>query len=322
MAFETGTDVMVGLRIGAEPGGALLRAVGHDGQMAHGFNIERELHQRLRGPVPPEVIAWVEREVGGGVVEQEPLEGGRSAAIHRLILDRGKDLVVQRFVLDWISEEPWVPANEALVLELLADTQVPTPRLVSADPAGALMGVPTVLMTALPDHVVWDPQDLDAWIDALVSILMTIHQTEVTGSLRSWEAYAPEQVPPVWTQHRWAWERAIAAYEDDRPASDRVFLHRDFHPGNILWANGRISGVVDWTSSCAGPPEEDVAHCRVNLAGHHGQAIADRFLDRWMQATGRTEYHPYWDLLDVVSMGGSQPDPRLDEFVASAAARL
>lgn len=44
------------------------------------------------------------------------------------------------------------------------------------------------------------------------------------------------------------------------------------------------------------------------------------FLDRWLRATGRPEYHPHWDLLDVfVSMGGAGPSPRLDEFVATAA---
>lgn len=88
-------------------------------------------------------------------------------------------------------------------------------------------------------------------------------------------------------------------------------------PEEIAWVEREIGGRV-----LVGPLEEDVAHCRVNLSGHHGQAIADQFLDRWLEATGRTEYHPYWDLLDVVSMGGSTPYPRLDEFVASAAGRL
>jgi len=99
-------------------------------------------------------------------------------------------------------------------------------------------------------------------------------------------------------------------------------VHRDFHPGNLLWDNDRVSGVVDWVASCVGPPEEDVAHCRVNLARQHGQPTADRFLDLWLHATGRTDYDPYWDLVDAVSMGGGAPNPELDAFVAAAAARL
>lgn len=290
--------------------------------MAYGFDIEAALHDQLRGTVPAEVLAWVERQVGRRVVDQQPLEGGRAAAVHRLRLDAGDDLVLQRFVLEWVLEEPWTPANEALVFELLADTAVPAPRLVAVDPDGRSTGTPTVLMSALPGAVVWDPPDLDPWLDGLIESMITIHQVEPSAKLRDWEPYAPEDVPPAWTNHRWAWERAVAAYEDERPASDRVFLHRDFHPGNVLWQRGRISGIVDWGSSCAGPPEEDVAHCRVNLAIHHGQAVADEFLTRWLRATGRTEYHPYWDLLDVVSMGGGKPSPRLDDFVAAAAGRL
>lgn len=101
-----------------------------------------------------------------------------------------------------------------------------------------------------------------------------------------------------------------------------IFVHRDFHPGNLLWEHGQITGVVDWISSCAGPLEEDIAHCRLNLARHHGQDVADEFLHRWLRATGRSEYHPYWDLLDAVSMGGGQLHPQLDDFVARAAGRL
>jgi len=295
---------------------------GADDQMTYGFGIGDELHRRLRGAVAPAALARVERETGCRVLAQRPLEGGTSAAIHRLVLDGRDDVVLQRFILDWIAEEPWAVSNEVMVLRLLADTDVPAPVVLAADPDGALTGAPTVLMTALPGRVVWDPPDPDDWLQALVDTMISIHATTAPDTLRAWYPYAPEGVPPVWTRHRWAWERAIAAYESQRPASDSVFVHRDFHPGNLLWDNDRVSGVVDWVASCVGPPEEDVAHCRVNLARHHGQPIADRFLDLWMRATGRADFDPYWDLVDAVSMGGSTPNPGLDAFVAAAAARL
>jgi aminoglycoside phosphotransferase (APT) family kinase protein len=290
--------------------------------VTYGYGISDELHRRLRGAVAPEALEWVERETGCRVLTQRPLEGGTSAAIHRLVLDGCDDVVLQRFVLDWISEEPWAVSNEVAVLGLLADAGVPSPLVVAADPDGSLTGVPTVLMTALPGRVVWDPPDVDDWLRSLVDTMIAIQKTPTSGTLREWYPYAPEGVPPPSTRHRWAWERAISVYTGDQPASDVVFVHRDFHPGNVLWECGRVSGVVDWVSSCVGPPEEDVAHCRVNLAGRHGQPIADRFLDLWLQSTGRTEYDPYWDLVDAVSMGGGNPKPRLDEFVAAAAARL
>jgi len=193
-----------------------------------------------------------------------------------------------------------------------------------------LTGVPTVLMSALSGRVVWDPPDLDGWLQALVDTMINIHATTAPATLRAWSPYVPEGVPPVWTRHRFAWERAIAAYEGQRPPSDRVFVHRDFHPGNVLWDNDRVSGVVDWVASCAGPPEEDVAHCRVNLARHHGQPAADRFVDLWLRATGRADYDPYWDLVDVehVQEAEQVSNQSLDaavvvvRLVASAAAAL
>lgn len=118
--------------------------------MTYGHGISDELHRRLRGAVAPEALAWVEHETGSRVLAQRPLEGGTSAAIHRLVLDGRDDLVLQRLVLDWITEEPWAVSNEVAVLGLLADTDVRSPRVVAADPDGALAGVPTVLMTALP----------------------------------------------------------------------------------------------------------------------------------------------------------------------------
>ncbi len=89
-----------------------------------------------------------------------------------------------------------------------------------------------------------------------------------------------------------------------------------------MWEQEKITGVVGWVSSCAGPPEEDIAHGRLNLARAHGQDVTAEFLHRWFRATGRSECHSYCDLLDTVSMGGGRLHPQLDKFVATAAARL
>jgi hypothetical protein len=40
------------------------------------------------------------------------------------------------------------------------------------------------------------------------------------------------------------------------------------------------------------------------------------------EVTGRSAYDPYWDLTNVISMVSEEPDPALDEFVATAAARV
>jgi aminoglycoside phosphotransferase (APT) family kinase protein len=240
--------------------------------------------------------------------------------VHRLKLSGVEDVVIQRFVLDWIREEPWLPANEVRVLKLLEEIDLPAPKVLAADLDGVETGCPTVLMSALPGRVVWRPMDIDVWLNKLVDIALAIHAVPVRPELLSWAPYAPENAPPSWTRHPEAWAQAVDAFHRPQPAADRVFLHRDFHPGNVLWVEGRVTGIVDWVSSCVGPPEEDIAHCRINLARSHGQRVADDFLARWLAATGRTSYDPYFDLVTAVSMA-TKADRALDDFVLAAARR-
>jgi aminoglycoside phosphotransferase (APT) family kinase protein len=292
--------------------------------LPHGYGLEEELHRLLRSRPPQHALGWVEAQVRARVIDVEPLEGGNSSAVHRLTLDGPPSAVIlRRYVRDWVIDEPEVPGNEALVLRLLGEApHLPVPRLLASDPDGSEAGVPTTLMSAVTGSVVWEPADMDSWLRGMVDVMLAIHSLPVSPELADWSPYAPELIPPPWTKYPWAWERALAAYAGPRPAGNRVFLHRDFHPGNILWTDGEITGVVDWTSSCAGPPEEDVAHCRMNLARHHDQETADRFLQLWLEATGRTEYNPYYDLVDIVSVTGEEPDEALDQFAAAAAAQL
>lgn len=302
-----------------------------DGDRAtpYGHDLDPDLHQELRGEVPAKALAWVEQAVGGLVVSQQALEGGMSSAVHLLTTTAGADLervVLRRYVLDWvITEEPHIPGNEALALRLVADNHagIPAPRLIASDPDGSQLGVPATLMTALSGSLVWDPPERTSWLRALAELVVRIHALPASAELADWAPYEPyARTPPPWSEHPSAWLTAYELWDGPAPASERVLLHRDFHPGNVLWTDGVITGVVDWVSTCAGPPEEDIGHCRADLAIRHGQDWADEFLTIWQQLIGKRDYHPYWDLTNVVSFDHSQVEPRLDAFVAAAAARL
>lgn len=300
----------------------------------HGYRLAPDLHRALRSGPPPEALAWLCENVGATeVLATRALDGGTSSAVHRILLrSRGGStlsVILRRYVLDWVAEEPWIPGNEARVLRLLADSTVAAPRLLAADPEGTATQVPTIAMSALPGRVDWSPSDLDGWLRQLAEALPEIHALSVDErdekELLHFAPYGPERtLPPAWSKYPQAWQRAIELFEGPQPDVPQVFIHRDYHPGNVLWSHDRISGIVDWTSACIGGAGADVAHCRQNLAGHFGQEVADRFLRLWLTASGTSDYDPYWDLTDIISWGGEQdqPDPALDEFVAAAAARL
>lgn len=302
-------------------------AVNHEELAAYGHELSPELRRALTTPAPDAAIAWVEEAAETTVLSQRTLLGGTSSAIHLLTtaaaapLDR---LVLRRYVLDWVIEEADVPANEALALRLVADHTigVPAPRLVAHDPDGHALGMPLTLMTALPGAPVWRPRDRTTWLRSLAALAVRIHATPVSAELGDWAPYPPHaRTAPTWSRHPEAWLTAYALWDGPVPPSRRVFLHRDFHPGNLLWNDEQLTGVVDWVSACAGPPEEDIGHCRANLAIRLGQDWADEFLEHWQELSGTPDYHPYWDLTNVVSFDHAQVMPNLDAFVAAAAAR-
>ena len=117
---------------------------------------------------------------------------------------------------------------------------------------------------------------------------------------RSWVNRAA-LVTPAWSATPRAWERAIEYWHNVGQVGNlscttarAVFIHRDYHPANVLWREGAVSGVVDWINACRGPAGVDVAHCRTNLAGMYGPAYRD--------AADDFTYDPYWDLDSLLDM--------------------
>lgn len=86
------------------------------------------------------------------------------------------------------------------------------------------------------------------------------------------------------------------------PETKYCFIHRDFHPANVLWEENKVSGVVDWPNACRGPQGVDVGHCRVNLAMLHGVEVGELFLEVYQEKVPDFSYNPYWDLVSLVDM--------------------
>jgi Ser/Thr protein kinase RdoA (MazF antagonist) len=99
--------------------------------------------------------------------------------------------------------------------------------------------------------------------------------------------------PPPSSRQPALWEKAIELWRNDVPDYRPTFIHRDFHPGNVLWSRGWVTGVVDWAGSCRGPIGCDLAHCRANLRELSGPDAGDDFIAAYESATGET-LHPFW----------------------------
>jgi Phosphotransferase enzyme family len=138
-------------------------------------------------------------------------------------------------------------------------------------------------------------------------VLPLLHATPVPSQppIRPYRPYyldSPELVPPSWTTRPDLWHRAIAVHRAWSASDDRVLVHRDFHPDNVLFTGTRVSGLVDWANASMGPPDVDVGHCRLNLALFVDLEAADRFRDLWLVASGRDHYDTTADVLAVVGL--------------------
>jgi aminoglycoside phosphotransferase (APT) family kinase protein len=306
----------------------------------HGFGLDAAETALLRGPIPRETRAWVRASIGDRtrIVSAGPRAGGTSSAVHALTVEDAtgtrRRLVLRRYVrADWLAEEPDLAEHEAVVLALLDRSDVLAPRLVAVDPTGAHTDVPAVLMSALPGRVRWSARDLPGYLEQLVDALLPIHRTPVPAdvAVRPFRRYydGEDVQPPEGTTQRAAWARAIEVHAGPPPApsGDPVFIHRDYHPGNVLWVGDAVTGVVDWASASVGAPDADVGHCRVNLARHLGWDAAEAFRAIYEERAGRRDYDPYWDLVTIVGMlDDTGPEsgwlPAADDFVARVVALL
>lgn len=304
--------------------------------------------------LPREAARWVERAVGGGarVVSAAPLAGATSSLLHGVSVERGGrrlEVVLRRFVdAEWLKTEPDLARHEAASLTKAARAGVPVPGLIAFDEEGSECGAPATLMTRLPGRVVLAPENLDAWLRRLAEVLLPFHELEAGDYPWGYFPYTDHLAgiePPPWSQFPEHWERAaviVAGRRPEGPAGRECFIHRDYHPNNVLWQDGRVSGVVDWVNACRGAPGFDVAWCRLNLAKLYGVAEADAFLRAYESHAGaRFAYDPYWDLIALVEVLPGPPDvyegwrvfgvthlddalmrERVDDYLASLVARL
>jgi len=230
--------------------------------------------------LPPDAHAWLAATLGSdeAIGTVAALPGATSSDVYS-VTTRSATGSTRRLVLRWFRAgpaaigEPLAVAREAAALRALAGSDVPAPVLIATldtDPSVAA----GVLMSELPGRPRFDLPDPAAVRDVLAAIHAVDPAPMAAHHYRGFHEDARLD-RPIWWQDRPAWERATARTSTARPTAPDRFIHRDFHPGNLLWVDERLTGVVDWVNACVGPAGIDDAHCRLNLALLWGPERAD-----------------------------------------------
>lgn len=281
------------------------------GEMPHGFDDDAETRRLLRSRPPGQALAWAGSALGGTVTAARALRGGTASAVHLLtVTGETRRAVLRRYVReeDPAEREESLAERETRALTFAARLAVPTPELLAADTKGDEAGVPAVLMSWLPGSVRWAPSD--RWLARLAALLPLIHAAPPPPP--AIPLFAPYQQasyqPPAWARWPGVWDRAVEICHGPLPDGPHVFLHRDFHPGNVLWQRGTVTGVVDWPVASTGPASADVGHCRANLFPY-GAAAVGRFTREWERLTGAS-YHPWADIVTIIGfLDGLRDEP-------------
>jgi aminoglycoside phosphotransferase (APT) family kinase protein len=146
-----------------------------------------------------------------------------------------------------------------------------------------------VLISWLDGEADITPSDPDAWAAQLGRALARVHAAPSDrlsglpsvfdrggGSREGLDGPAAEGV-------RSSWPRITA--------SPDVLTHSDYWSGNVVWRDGVLTGIVDWSGGARGPRGFDVGWCRLDLYLLFGELVADVFLAAYEDAIG----HPLAD---------------------------
>ena len=201
----------------------------------------------------------------------ETRKRGESALAGRYVLKIPPKGVARRGNTDVYRQAP--------LLQALGKAGLPVPAVSYASENEHWFGVPYLVMERLPGRVylVWDPHESFARSPAIshplwqqcVDALVGFHRFDWRTHLAHWQEPEPlrEQVErwqkiylhspePQWIdQARVVEQLLLETLPDGLPVG---IFHGDYQPGNVLYENGRLTGVIDWELSGIGAQLLDV----------------------------------------------------------------
>jgi aminoglycoside phosphotransferase (APT) family kinase protein len=215
------------------------------------------------------------------IVAVRRLEGGQHAQTWRVDAEHPVfSAVVRQFPI----ADP-AALREQRVLRALGGLGGLAPVPLGGDFDGTWSEQPTSLISRLDGESDITPSDPDGWARELGRALALVH------------AVPGERLAELSSVFDGGWSRAelngpLAAEVRSRwsqvTGSPEVLTHSDYWSGNVVWRDGCLAGVVDWSGAARGPRGVDLGWCRLDLVLLFDERIADVFLAAYEAAIGRT----------------------------------
>ena len=220
------------------------------------------------------------------ILDVTRLEGGQHAETWRVDTDQPAfSVVVRQFP---IADS--AACREQRVLRTLDGLGGLAPVLLGGDLDGQWSEHPTSLISRLDGEPDITPSNPETWARELGRALALVHAVasdRLAGLPSVFEdrGSQAELSGPLASKVRSRWSQITGSPE--------VLTHSDYWSGNVVWRDGRLTGIVDWSGGARGPRGWDLGWCRLDLVLLFDERIADVFLAAYEAAIG-------WTIADVV----------------------
>lgn len=257
------------------------------------------------------------------VVEVTSAPGGISGDTRfvRLAKASGEtvELAVKRPGARFGRRDPVRVEREFRLLEAAYSAGIPVARPVYMDPELLAMA-----MERLPGAPAFHPPDPIEASERMADLSAAVHlaftgetgRAKLAAALaaglsempRSRESYAAPAAEPDESLGETRIRNLLAAAWPP-PPNPMTLVHGDLWPGNVLWSDGHISGLIDWEDARLGDPLDDIGITRLDIWWQYGEEAMEAFTERYFSLVPWTaEALPVWDLVAALRPCGQIQD--------------
>ena len=220
------------------------------------------------------------------LIHFEPLTGGVSSEVFLIEAKQNKTQI--KLVLRYEAGPPSKNdiKNEFNLLQALANTNIPSAEPLFIDTSCKILDKPFMLLSFLEGDInIPNTDNLDL-ITKMADQLRSIHS--INPALLP---DLPIQIDPMegllkylpkgdeWMEIR----NYLSSLKNTAFEGQRVFLHGDFWPGNILWAKDQIVAVIDWDYAAIGDPVSDLAVSSLEMRYEYGKEGMNQLCEAYLK---------------------------------------
>ena len=238
------------------------------------------------------------------------LKGGISAQVTALEVQHpdghlSRMVIRQHGAVD-LRHNPHVAADEFTLLQHLHRAGLATPAPYLLDESGVIFPTPYIVVEYIDGTPEFAPTQQADFLQQLAQHLVRIHQVSdpqrVLSFLPRTDILAEQQLSqrPALLDHSLEEGHIRDVLEAAWPLTTRnplALLHGDYWPGNILWREDQLAGVIDWEDARLGDPLADLGNTRLELVWALGMDAMRQFTTDYLALSPiDMTLLPYWDL--------------------------